>query len=69
MAKLQFPQPRLKKMIGPSFMNCACAGLRFRRNYRHSYLVANYGLGVAWGAVLGISFQFSLIWKLSVTPN
>ncbi|HQO11331.1 MAG TPA: Nramp family divalent metal transporter [bacterium] len=58
MAKLKFPQPlSLKKMIGPSFIILAL-GLGSGEIILWPYLVANYGLGVAWGAVLGISFQF-----------
>lgn len=58
MAKFQFPQPlSLKKMIGPSFIILAL-GLGSGEIILWPYLVSNYGLGVAWGAVLGISFQF-----------
>lgn len=58
MALKKFPDaPKLKKMIGPSFIILAL-GLGSGEIILWPYLVANYGLGVAWGAVLGISFQF-----------
>jgi len=53
-----FPKPLpLKKLIGPSFIILAL-GLGSGEVILWPYLVANYGLGIAWGAVLGISFQF-----------
>jgi hypothetical protein len=58
MAFKKFPDaPKLKQMIGPSFIILAL-GLGSGEIILWPYLVANYGLGVAWGAVLGISFQF-----------
>ncbi|MGE5426087.1 MAG: Nramp family divalent metal transporter [Bacillota bacterium] len=51
------PAPRLKKLLGPSFIILAL-GLGSGEIILWPYLVSNYGLGVAWGAVLGISFQF-----------
>lgn len=58
MAFKKFPEaPKLKQMIGPSFIILAL-GLGSGEIILWPYLVANYGLGVAWGAVLGISFQF-----------
>ncbi|MDD2680778.1 MAG: Nramp family divalent metal transporter [Patescibacteria group bacterium] len=58
MALHKFPvPPRLKKMIGPSFIILAL-GLGSGEIILWPYLVANYGLGVAWGAILGITFQF-----------
>lgn len=54
----KFPQViALKKMIGPSFIILAL-GLGSGEVILWPYLVSNYGLGVAWGAVLGITFQF-----------
>lgn len=53
-----FPKPiGLLKMVGPSFLILAM-GLGSGEIILWPYLVANYGLGVAWGAVLGISLQF-----------
>lgn len=58
MAFKKFPQViALKKMLGPSFIILAL-GLGSGEVILWPYLVSNYGLGVAWGAVLGISFQF-----------
>ncbi len=56
--KKEFPKPlSLLKMVGPSFLILAM-GLGSGEIILWPYLVANYGLGVAWGAVLGISLQF-----------
>ncbi|MFH1292149.1 MAG: Nramp family divalent metal transporter [bacterium] len=53
-----FPVPLpLRKLIGPSFVILAL-GLGSGEIILWPYLVSNYGLGIAWGAVLGISFQF-----------
>ncbi len=52
------PNPiSLRKMIGPSFIILAL-GLGSGEVILWPYLVANYGLGIAWGAVLGITCQF-----------
>ncbi len=54
----KFPEPiPLRKMIGPSFIILAL-GLGSGEVILWPYLVANYGLGIAWGAVLGITCQF-----------
>lgn len=54
----KFPEVlSLKKMIGPSFVILAL-GLGSGEVILWPYLVSNYGLGIAWGAVLGITFQF-----------
>ncbi|NCN25432.1 hypothetical protein COT94_01975 [Candidatus Falkowbacteria bacterium CG10_big_fil_rev_8_21_14_0_10_37_14] len=47
----------LKQLIGPSFLILAL-GLGSGEIILWPYLVANYGLGIAWGALLGISFQY-----------
>ncbi len=53
-----FPEPvSLKKLIGPSFIILAL-GLGSGEVILWPYLAANYGLGIAWGAVLGITFQY-----------
>jgi len=53
-----FPSPvSLKKLIGPSFVILAL-GLGSGEVILWPYLVANYGLGIAWGAILGITFQY-----------
>lgn len=56
--KKQFPESvSLKKLIGPSFIILAL-GLGSGEVILWPYLVANYGLGIAWGALLGITFQY-----------
>ena len=53
-----FPEPiSLKKLIGPSFVILAL-GLGSGEVILWPYLTANYGLGLAWGAILGITFQY-----------
>ena len=51
------PAVRLRAMLGPSFIILAL-GLGSGEVILWPYLVSNYGLGVAWGALLGITFQF-----------
>ncbi|MFA4975319.1 MAG: Nramp family divalent metal transporter [Candidatus Paceibacterota bacterium] len=54
----EFPEPiSLKKLIGPSFIILAL-GLGSGEVILWPYLTANYGLGIAWGAILGITFQY-----------
>ncbi len=56
--KKEFPAPmKLRKLIGPSFIILAL-GLGSGEVILWPYLSANYGLGIAWGALLGITFQF-----------
>ncbi len=53
-----FPAPiPLRKLIGPSFVILAL-GLGSGEVILWPYLASNYGLGIAWGALLGISFQY-----------
>lgn len=53
-----FPKPLpLRKLLGPSFIILAL-GLGSGEVILWPYLSANYGLGIAWGAVLGITFQY-----------
>ena len=55
-----FPEPvSLRKLIGPSFVILAL-GLGSGEVILWPYLAANYGLGIAWGAILGITFQYFL---------
>lgn len=51
------PAPRLKELIGPSFIILAL-GLGSGEIILWPYLVSNYGLGIAWGALLGLTFQY-----------
>jgi hypothetical protein len=54
----EFPAPiSLLKLMGPSFVLLAL-GLGSGELILWPYLVANYGLGIAWGAALGITFQY-----------
>ena len=54
----EFPKPLpLWKLIGPSFIILAL-GLGSGEVILWPYLVSNWGLGIAWGALLGITFQF-----------
>lgn len=55
---LPAPLPFLK-LIGPSFIILA-AGLGSGEVILWPYLASNFGLGIMWAAVLGISFQFFL---------
>jgi len=51
------PALPLRKIIGPSFIILAF-GLGSGELILWPYLTANYGLGLIWAALLGISFQF-----------
>jgi len=56
--KKLFPEPvSFKKLIGPSFVILAL-GLGSGEVILWPYLASNYGLGIAWGAILGITFQY-----------
>ncbi len=56
--KKEFPKPLpIKKLLGPSFIILAL-GLGSGEVILWPYLASNYGLGIAWGALLGITFQF-----------
>lgn len=56
--KKTFPKALpLKKLIGPSFVILAL-GLGSGEVILWPYLASNYGLGIAWGALLGITFQY-----------
>jgi len=53
-----FPQPiSLLKMLGPSFVILAL-GLGSGEIILWPYLTANYGLGIVWGALLGLTCQY-----------
>lgn len=56
--KQEFPKPiPFKRLIGPSFVILAL-GLGSGEVILWPYLASNYGLGIAWGALLGITFQY-----------
>jgi len=53
-----FPQPiPFVKMLGPSFVILAL-GLGSGEVILWPYLAANYGLGIVWGALLGLTCQY-----------
>jgi len=47
----------LRKMIGPSFILLGL-GLGSGEVILWPYLASNYGMGIIWGALLGLTFQF-----------
>jgi len=51
------PALPLKKLVGPSFVILAL-GLGSGEVILWPYLSAKYGLGIIWGAIIGITFQF-----------
>jgi hypothetical protein len=56
--KKPFPKTiPFKKLLGPSFIILAL-GLGSGEVILWPFLVATYGLGIAWGALLGITFQY-----------
>lgn len=58
LSKKDLPKPLpLKKLIGPSFILLGL-GLGSGELILWPYLASNYGLGIMWGALLGITFQF-----------
>ncbi|MBU2576081.1 Nramp family divalent metal transporter [Patescibacteria group bacterium] len=53
-----FPKaPKLRYLIGPSFILIGL-GLGSGEVILWPYLASNYGMGIIWAAVLGITFQF-----------
>lgn len=56
-ATLPDPPHSFLKILGPSFIILGL-GLGSGEIILWPYLVSNYGLGIIWGAVLGITFQF-----------
>src|SRR3989304_8070558 len=58
--KKELPQaPALRKLIGPSFILLGL-GLGSGELILCPYLTSNFGLGIIWAAVLGITLQFFL---------
>lgn len=49
--------PKLSKMVGPSFVLLGM-GLGSGELIMWPFMAANYGLGIIWAAVIGITFQF-----------
>lgn len=54
----EFPKPLpLRKLLGPSFIILG-VGLGSGELILWPYLASNFGLGIAWAAIIGITFQF-----------
>lgn len=54
----QMPQaPSLRKLLGPSFILLGL-GLGSGELILWPYLTSNYGMGIIWGAILGVTLQF-----------
>lgn len=51
------PAPPFRKLIGPSFIFLGL-GLGSGEIILWPYLTANYGMGIIWAALLGVTFQF-----------
>lgn len=51
------PAPPLKKLIGPSFIILGL-GLGSGEVILWPYMASNYGLGIVWGMLIGITMQF-----------
>ena len=51
------PAPRLRRLIGPSFIILGL-GLGSGEIIMWPYLTSNYGLGLVWGILIGITMQF-----------
>src|SRR3989338_5567417 len=51
------PALSLLKLLGPSFIILGL-GLGSGEIILWPYLTSNYGMGIIWGALLGITFQF-----------
>jgi hypothetical protein len=51
------PAPRFLKILGPSFILLGL-GLGSGELILWPYLTSNFGLGIIWGAALGVTFQF-----------
>lgn len=57
-SKAELPKaPPFRKMVGPSFVLLGM-GLGSGELIVWPYLAANFGLGIIWAAVIGITFQF-----------
>lgn len=58
LVRKEFPAaPRLKSIIGPSFIILGL-GLGSGEFILWPYLTSNFGMGIIWGAVIGLTFQF-----------
>ena len=58
LARKDLPQPlKLSKLLGPSFILVGL-GLGSGELILWPFLASKFGLGIMWGALLGITFQF-----------
>jgi hypothetical protein len=58
LAAKPFPSaPRFRKLVGPSFIFLGL-GLGSGEIILWPYLTSNYGMGLIWAAILGVTFQF-----------
>ncbi|ALM09964.1 MAG TPA: hypothetical protein DEB30_02875 [Candidatus Peribacter riflensis] len=58
------PAPKLKKLIGPSFIILGL-GLGSGEVILWPYLASNFGLGMAWAIVVGVTMQFFINMEVS----
>lgn len=58
------PAPALKKLLGPSFILLGL-GLGSGEVVLWPYMASNYGLGIAWGLLLGVTMQFFINMEVS----
>jgi len=58
------PAPKLRKLIGPSFIILGL-GLGSGEVILWPYIASNFGLGMAWAIVLGITMQFFINMEVS----
>ncbi|MDD5041351.1 MAG: Nramp family divalent metal transporter [Candidatus Peribacteraceae bacterium] len=58
------PAPKLRKILGPSFIILGL-GLGSGEVILWPYLASNFGLGMAWAIVLGITMQFFINMEVS----
>ncbi len=56
--------PPLKKLLGPSFILLGL-GLGSGEVVMWPYMASNYGLGIAWGMLIGITMQFFINMEVS----
>ena len=51
------PAPKFRTLLGPSFILLGL-GLGSGELILWPYLTSNWGMGIIWGAILGVTFQF-----------
>ncbi|MCL4354658.1 Nramp family divalent metal transporter, partial [Patescibacteria group bacterium] len=58
----------LKKIIGPSFIILGL-GLGSGEIILWPYLTSHFGMGIIWGAVLGLTFQFFMNMEIEISKE